>query len=107
MITIGDLFSKIEIQSNTPTRGADGSEVDKWSTTITTRAKIETTGGREFFSAQRINSETQALFTVRYRVATITPDMRIKVGSKLYQILFVNNINNRNRVIQIAGKEVV
>jgi len=103
----GSLFTKMEIQSNTPTRGTDGSEVDVWGTTITTRAKMETTGGKEFFSAKRINAETQVLFTIRYRVATITADMRVKVGSKLYEILFINFINSRNREIQIAGKEVV
>jgi SPP1 family predicted phage head-tail adaptor len=88
----GELNTKILIQSKTITRGADGSEIETWATTITTRSKKETKGSREFYSAQKINAEISALFVILYRSATITRDMRILEGTRVFEIILYNSL---------------
>ena len=105
-IDVGELRQSIIFQTNTPTRGTDGAEVNAYADTVTTRAKMETTGGKEFYSAQRINAEITALFIVRYR-STINNAQRIKLGTRFFEIIAINNHENRNVWLLVSAKEVV
>ena len=105
-IDVGELRQSVSFQTNNPTRGTDGAEVDEYTDTVTTRAKIETTGGKEFYSAQRINAETTALFIVRYR-STINQAQRIKFGTRYFEIIAINNHESRNVWLLISAKEVI
>lgn len=101
MINPGELNKKIKIQKQTGTRPED-----PWEDVATVWAAIVTTGGREFYAAQKINSETTALFKIRYKIG-IDTTMRIVYGSREFSMLHINNVNEKNVELQISCVEVV
>ena len=100
---------QIDIQENKPTKDTNGQLKDAWSgvTGLTGLwASMITTGGREFYAAQRLNAETTAVFKIRY-ITGITPLMRVKFGSRCFNIFNVNNVNEKSEYILLSCKEVV
>ena len=69
-------------------------------------ASVITTGGREFYAAQKLNAEVTAVFKLRY-IEGITNLMRVKYGSRYFQIFFVNNVDEKNEFLLLSCKEVV
>lgn len=105
MINAGDLTERITLQRLIVARGSDGSETTTPTDFITVWAQYITTGGREFYAAQKVNTEVAALFKIRYRSGMDTR-WRIKWGNRYFNILFLND-NRREGEILIACKEVV
>ena len=104
MLKAGDLRHRITVQKNTPTRGTSGGNVDSWTTHVTARAMIEPTTGREYVGAQQLTSSTTHKFTLRYQEG-ITPKMRIAFGSRVFDIQYVINHEERNRWLFIMAIE--
>lgn len=100
------LNTKIKIQSKTISRGDDGSEVETWGDVIETWAEKKTQGSREFYAAQKINAETTALFVIRFRSATISRDMRVLEGDRVFEIISIDNTGNQNHWFNLMCKEV-
>jgi len=100
---------RIEIQTKTSTSDAFNQPIESWSTVSTIWAEITTTGGGEFYAAQKLHASTQALFKVRYDSSnkTITTKARIKYGSRIFEILNINNVDEANQELNISAKEVI
>lgn len=105
-MTAGELNHRITIKQSTPTRDSYGQSVIAWSDVGALWAGVITTGGGEFYAAQKKNAETTALFTVRYTTA-IDTKMQIVYGGKTYEILDINDVNGANVELQISAKAVV
>jgi len=101
----GELCNRIIFQRKTVTYGTRNEEIPAWVDGTPIFAKIQTTGGGEFYAAQKLNAQTTALFTVRYN-ATINPTMRIKHGNRIYEILSINDVDAKHVEQQISGKAV-
>lgn len=102
----GDLNRRIEIQSNTPSYDSFNQPIDNWKTDATVWASITTNGGGEFYAAQKVNAETQALFKIRYR-PEITSLHRIKYGDRIFEILPpINDVGEAHKEVLISAKEV-
>ena len=100
---------QIDIQQSTPVVDSYGQPVEGWANVsglTNLWAGMITTGGREFYAAQKVNAETSALFKIRY-IAGITQAMRVKYGSRFFNLLNVNNVNEKFEFILISGKEVL
>jgi len=97
---------RITIQSKTVTYDRYNQPIETWSDDSEIWASIVTTGGGEFYAAQKLNASTQALFKIRYGT-TVTVLNRIKYGNRIFEILSVNDANEAHRELHIAGKEVV
>jgi SPP1 family predicted phage head-tail adaptor len=70
-------------------------------------ASMITTGGREYYAAQKLNAETQCVFRFRY-MPGITSLMRVKYGSRYFQIISPpNNVNEKFEWILLSCKEVI
>ena len=105
-VTSERLRSEITLQTNTPTRGSDGAEVDSWADTCTVRANRLRQNSREFFEAQRNNSEITDIFVIRYR-SGITENMRVSYDSKYYDIIAEpDNVGDKNRQLALICKVV-
>ena len=102
----GDLNRQITIQSETIAQDADGFPTKTWADLVTVWAAVITTGGGEFYAAQKVNAETQCLFKVRYRT-DITTIMRVKYGARYFEILALNDVDGKREETQISTKEVV
>lgn len=108
MMRAGELNRRITIQHITGTTTNDyGEKISTWGDLATVWASVITTGGREFFAAQRLNEETTAVFRIRYR-SDIDPTMRIKYGNRIFEILPpINDVNAKHVELLISAKEVI
>ena len=106
MINVGNFRNKITIQSTAQAADAYGALVDTWGTFATWWASIAPITGREYVSDGKVNSEVTTRMRGRW-ISGILPAMRAKFGTRIYSIVAVINIDERNREIEILGKEVI
>ena len=95
----------IVLQTNTPTKATDGSETPSWADTATVRASKEHQASRKFFAAQKVNAECTDIFTIRYR-SDVTTNMRVKFGTRYYDIIGAPDPDGMRRELQLLCKEV-
>lgn len=67
-------------------------------------ASVEPTRGREYQEAQRIRPELTYKVTTRYHKG-ITSDMFIKFQNRLFNIISVINVRERNEMLEIICTE--
>lgn len=106
MINTGELNRQITFQTESGPQDSYGAAGGTWSDTAIVWAGVITTGGREFYAAQKLNSETTAVFKIRYRTGLV-PTMQIKYGTRYFNILNINDVDEGHREMLITCKEVV
>lgn len=100
---------KITVQSATESTDSYGGTTQTWSTYTTCWAAIDPISGREFFSAQQVNSELTSKIYVGYdsKTAAITPKMRISYNGRTFRIVSPPiNVNEMNREILLMCAEL-
>lgn len=97
---IGALRHRITIEQATDARNAIGEMVPSWATFATVWASIEPLRGRELEAAQQRFAEASHEVVIRYLVGLV-PKMRVKFGTRLFDIGFVQNIEERNREMRL------
>lgn len=102
----GRLRHRLEIQAATEARDAAGGVTRTWATEATVWGAVEPFRGREVFEAGQVESEATHRIIVRYR-GNLTSDKRIKFGTRVFNIDFVANRDERNREIEILAVERV
>lgn len=102
----GELRNRITIQQKSVTRDTYGGETVTWTDVATVWAAVEPISGREYFSSQQIQAEVTTRIRIRHKTG-ITPVMRVSWGTRLYDIISVIEINERNREIHLMCKEVI
>lgn len=102
----GQLKHRITIQDLTSGVDSYGSATDQWTDVCTVWAGIFPLSGKAFFEAEMMNSEVSHKINIRYR-AGIKPDMRVKFGSRYFQIISVINFQERNAEMQLMCRELV
>jgi SPP1 family predicted phage head-tail adaptor len=107
VLKAGDLNTRITFLHATKTKDTAGQTIETWVDAFTVPGGKTTTGGREFYAAQKKSAETTALFTVRY-TQKINVRMRIKHGNSTYEILPpLNDVDNAHVKLLVSAKEVV
>jgi SPP1 family predicted phage head-tail adaptor len=106
MINAGELDKQIMLQKKTSIPDGDGYPVDTWHDLGTVWASIITTGGREFYAAQKTNAETTAVIKIRYR-RNITQDMRIMYGRRIFEILSIADPEEKHEELLLGTKELI
>jgi len=96
---------RITLQTNTPTRSADGGQAASWADTVTVWAEKSHKSAREFFAAQRLSAELTDLFIIRYR-SDVTVTQRVKYGTHYYGIVGAFDPDARRRELHLLCKEV-
>jgi SPP1 family predicted phage head-tail adaptor len=73
-----------------------------WTALTETWAAVEPLGGREFFSAQQVQSDITTRIVCRYAsaLADVTPKDRIQHGTVYYDIRSVIDVDSRHRELQ-------
>lgn len=108
-INPGDLRHRITIQvPDTSQRDAAGNPISTWVTILTTRAKIEsatTSAYRMGFSNDALDSQSTDIVTIRYpgNSVKIEPGQRVIFGDNVYVIQSVDNVQHRNRKLQLSA----
>ena len=102
----------VTIQTPTVTLDGAGQPTEAWADEGRVRAEIKQVSihnvafGRETVQAKQVNVDTAYQFVIRYR-PDFTSLKRFKFGSRVFNILNVNNIEERNRWLIILCKEVI
>lgn len=79
---------------------------DAWETYVEFFGSLEPLRGREFWASQQVQAEVT--HTIRtYYVPGITPQMRARVGERVFEIQVVRNLKEENRVLEILATERV
>ena len=96
LITVEVLTSPAVRNSNT------GAIADDWTTFTTLWADIQPASGSEQMSAQKVTHELKT----RY-VSGVLPDMRITKGTRIWRIVSVLNVGERDRDLLILAQETL
>ena len=100
----GDMNRLITFRQKSIAYNTLNETIDTWADAFTVYAAVYTTGGREFYAAQKLNAETSAVFVVRW-TERINTRMRVKWGNRTFEILSLKDVNRT--WLEIAAKEVV
>jgi SPP1 family predicted phage head-tail adaptor len=96
----GKLRQVADFQKVTETRNSHGGIEEDWTTFKKVRVSLGYLRGSELFAAQQIN--TEAIIEVRCRYFPgLDEKMRIVINNKELNIVFINNVNERNREYRI------
>lgn len=68
-------------------------------------ARIEYLTGREAEIAQQISAESTHKITIRYN-ADVTPESRIQFGTRIFEIVAINNPEEKNEQQILTCKEI-
>lgn len=102
----GELRHRVTIQISTEPQNTYGEGVPIWTTFDNVWAAIEPLSGREYWAAQQENAEVNTRIRIRNKQG-ITPKMRVSWGNRIYDIMTVIRVNERDREIHLMCREVV
>ena len=103
---IGKLRHRITLQKQVNTVNDYGAAVTTWKNVATVWADVRPLSGREYFSAQQVQSEITTQIWLRH-LDGIKPSMRVKFGKRFFEIVSVLNTQERNVSLQLMCKEAV
>lgn len=101
----GKLNREIFFQIKSDSFGTNGEPLDVWATIFSKWAHVITTGGGEFYAAQKLNESTSCVFSIRFTTRVKTTH-RIVYGSKTFEILSTNDVDGAHEELLISAKEV-
>lgn len=99
-----DLRHSVAIEQRAETKDELGGRVTVWSVFATVWAKIEPTSGREGRNAAKMQATVTHKITLRY-YAGITPKMRVRFGTRTFDIHSVLDIEERNVIMVLSCEE--
>jgi len=102
----GKKTQRVTIQAETGGQDTYGQAGGTWSDLATVWAEVITSGGREFYAAQKTNAETSAVFCIWYR-SGLNTTRRIKYGRRIYNIISVVDPEESHIELLISAKEVI
>lgn len=102
----GEMRWRLEVQANTPTTTAKGEHVQGWSTVVTRWASIVPAAGQFFTASEQVRSKVSHKIVMRYYDG-LTPKHRLKLGSRVFNILSVLDENELHTKHTILATEVL
>lgn len=101
----GKLRNNVAIQQNTPTRSSSGESIDSWSDFAASWwCELATVSGGETFRSKQVHAQADTLAIGRY-VSGVTPQMRVTYGSRTFDILLVDDVEQRHRELRLHLRE--
>ena len=104
VMQIGKLRHRITLQKQVNTVNDYGGAVTTWKNVATVWADVRPLSGREYFSAQQVQSEVTTQIWLRH-IEGIKPTMKVKFGKREFEILSVLNTQERDVSLQLMCKE--
>ena len=105
-MNIGKLRHRITLLRQVNEVNDYGASTQTWKRVATVWADVRPLSGREYFSAQQVQSEVTTQIWLRY-LDGIMPTMRVKLGKRALEIVSVLNTQERNVSLQLMCKEVI
>lgn len=104
-MNIGELRHRVNLQSSSASQNDYGEQTESWTTYTTVWAAIKTLSGRELEHAQQISAEATHRVTARYN-SSVTEENRVIFGSRTFEVVSINNPEERNEYLILLCKEV-
>ena len=102
----GQLRQVVTLQDPPSGTGTRGERTGTWSDVATLRARIETLSGNEIIEAHQLAGICTHRVTIRHR-SGLDITQRFKFGDKAVNIVFINNVEELNRVCFVLCKQDV
>ena len=103
----GEFKHKIQIVSGSYVKDSSGFKTWTQSAVIIEPyAIVKTTKGFTLIVNNTDFEKALTNFTIRYPITPINRDMRINYRGKVYEILYLNNVNEENVLLEIQAKEI-
>jgi SPP1 family predicted phage head-tail adaptor len=111
-VIIGPLRQRVTIETLAETRNAYGQLIPSWSPAGTFYAQIRNLAGREAVNAKQISAVVSHAVTMRYVASLfpapgLVPSMRLLFGAAVFNIIWVDNVDNRNRQYNLLVQQIV
>ena len=103
---IGRMQKRVEVQTKQTVRDAAGGASDAWVTDVTRWAHIAPATGKELYAGEQVKAEVTHNVVIRYYSAMST-SKRILFGSRIFDVNFVKNVDERNEHMELLCKEAV
>ncbi|KKN41060.1 hypothetical protein LCGC14_0727100 [marine sediment metagenome] len=103
---IGKRQKRVKVQSKQTVRDAAGGAVHTWVTDDTIWAHIAPATGKELYAGEQVKAEVTHKITIRYYSA-MTTVKRLLFGTRIFDVNFIKNIDERNEYQEMLCKEVV
>ncbi len=101
---VGPLRHRVEIQTSARVDDGMGGGVVTWTTDETYWASISPLQGAELYQAQQTQAKVTHKVIMRY-VAGVTPKKQMLFGSRVFDIEFVRNIQEKNTMLELLVVE--
>lgn len=103
-----NFHQQVVFKSPSASRDGRGQETGAETTVATRRAKVKQMSGRELESANKLYPSATWKVVVRYEPTLMSSETwNITYGSRVLEIGNVDNVNERNRIIEFLCSEVV
>lgn len=106
MFGFGAYRQRLYVQQENPVADTGGGSSIGWTTINTVWASIEPITGWERLQANKLTGSISHRIRMRYD-NTITPSMRFLLGSRVFNIRAVMNVEERNKTLEIIAEEGV
>lgn len=101
-MTAGMLSEPVTFQRKTLTSDGAGGMTQSWATVsgAPTRAHVRPVSGSERYASDRVEATVRLRLVVRYTTAILESD-RVQIRGKVHNIRFIDNIEFKNKWLQI------
>ena len=103
-MNIGKLRHRITLLRQVNEVNDYGASTQTWKRVATVWADVRPLSGREYFSAQQVQSEVTTQIWLRH-IEGIKPTMKVKFRKREFEILSVLNTQERDVSLQLMCKE--
>ena len=103
-MNIGKLRHRITLLRQVNEVNDYGASTQIWKRVATVWADVRPLSGREYFSAQQVQSEVTTQIWLRH-IEGIKPTMKVKFGKREFEIISVLNTQERDVSLQLMCKE--
>lgn len=101
----GRLNRRITLQKQSSVRDTTGQSKITWTDIATVWAAILPLRGREFFEAERLNSEISVRILIRYR-PDVSSTWRVKYGARMFDVREIINPEDSRVELQLMCREL-
>ena len=106
MINAGKYNKKISIYKTTVVKDSAGFQSKQRVLVLQPYAHVKTTKGMTLIKNNTDFEKAFTNFTIRFPVTPINRDMEIEFNGKIYEIQYLNNVDEMNVELEIQAKEV-
>ena len=107
-LAAGRLRHTVALEQPSTVPDSFGQPVESWTTVWQGRAAIETVTARELYQSGQFTDQISHIVTMRWPgpAVPLATGMRVSFGSHAYKVQAVNNILERNRVVELLVLEL-